>query len=68
MDVVRVARLEHGVQSVAENPGQWQTRGMNTRAMVVALAALASTGVGPAAQAPKPAASSAKVVVYKSPT
>ncbi len=42
---------------------------MNSKAMVLALAALASTGFGPAAQAPKPAASAAsKVVVYKSPT
>jgi hypothetical protein len=42
---------------------------MNRKAMVVALAALASTGFGLAAQAPKPAsAPSAKVVVYKSPT
>lgn len=40
---------------------------MNSKAMVLALAALASTGFGPAAQAPKPAAPS-KVVVYKSPT
>ena len=41
---------------------------MNTKAMVVALAALASTGFGPAAQAQKSAAPAAKVVVYKSPT
>ncbi len=42
---------------------------MNTKAMVFALAALASTGFGLAAQAPKPVASAAaKVVVYKSPT
>jgi hypothetical protein len=42
---------------------------MNPKAMVVALAALASTGFGLAAQAPKPAAPvAAKVVVYKSPT
>lgn len=40
---------------------------MNPKAMVVALATLASTGFGPA-QAPKPAAASSKVVVYKSPT
>jgi hypothetical protein len=42
---------------------------MNTNAMFLALATLASTGFGPAAQAPKPTASAAaKVVVYKSPT
>ena len=41
---------------------------MNTKTMVVALAALASSGFGPAAQAQKPAAPAAKVVVYKSPT
>jgi hypothetical protein len=42
---------------------------MHTKAMVLALATLASTGFGPAAQAPKPAAAAAsKVVVYKSPT
>lgn len=42
---------------------------MNTKAMVFALAALASTGFGLAAQAPKPVApAAAKVVVYKSPT
>ena len=48
---------------------RWHTRHMNTKAMVVALAALASTGFGPAALAQNTAASaSAKVVVYKSPT
>jgi hypothetical protein len=42
---------------------------MHTKAMVLALSALAATGFGPAAQAPKPAgAAAAKVVVYKSPT
>ena len=42
---------------------------MNPKAMVFALAALASTGFGLAAQAPKPVAPvAAKVVVYKSPT
>ena len=41
---------------------------MNPKAMVFALAALASTGFGLAAQAPKPAGAAAKVVVYKSPT
>jgi hypothetical protein len=41
---------------------------MNIKAMVLALAALASTGFGPAAQAQKPSAPTAKVVVYKSPT
>ena len=46
---------------------RWHTGAMNAKAMVLALAALASTGFGPAAQAPKPAAPS-KVVVYKSPT
>lgn len=68
MDMMLVVQRKHGDMSLAENPGQWQTKGMNTKAMVVALAALASTGFGPAAQAPKPAASAAKVVVYKSPT
>ena len=68
MDMMLVVQRKHGAMSLAENPGQWQTRAMNYKATVFALAALASTGFGPAAQAPKPAASSAKVVVYKSPT
>ena len=69
MDVMRVARLKHSILRVAENPAWWQTRNMHTKAIVLTLAALASTGFGPAAQAPKPAPSAAsKVVVYKSPT
>lgn len=47
----------------------WHTGGMRTRAIAVALAAVAATGFGLAAQAQKPAASAvSKVVVYKSPT
>jgi Skp family chaperone for outer membrane proteins len=42
---------------------------MRTRVFAVALAAVAATGFGLAAQAQKPAApAAAKVVVYKSPT
>lgn len=43
--------------------------GMNSKATFLALAVVAATGFGLAAQAPKPAApAAAKVVVYKSPT
>ena len=41
---------------------------MRTTFIAVALMAVAATGFGLAAQAPKPAASTARVVVYKSPT
>lgn len=42
---------------------------MNSKATFLALAVVAATGFGLAAQAPKPAApAAAKVVVYKSPT
>jgi hypothetical protein len=41
---------------------------MRTRNFALALAAVAATGFGIAAQTQKPVASAAKVVVYKSPT
>jgi len=54
---------------LAGNRVQWHTEPMHTKAMVLALATLASTGFGPAASPQSAAASTAaKVVVYKSPT
>lgn len=53
---------------LAPRSAPWHTRGMRTRAIVLALAAVAATGFGLAAQAQKPAATASKVVVYKSPT
>jgi hypothetical protein len=41
---------------------------MRTRAFAAALAAVAATGFGLAAQAQKSAPAASKVVVYKSPT
>jgi hypothetical protein len=66
MDVMHVAQRGHRVPRVAESRGEWQTRGMHSTAFALAAAAVAATGFGLAAQAPKPDAP--HVVVYKTAT
>ncbi len=70
-NVLLAFTVREEIPGVAGQPSVvlWQTGGMRTRAIAVALAAVAATGFGLAAQAQKPAAPAAsRVVVYKSPT
>ena len=55
-------------QGLAGTPVRWHTGPMSTKRFALAVAAVAATGFGLAAQTPKPAVAAHSVVVYKSPT